>query len=117
MTPAFLQARRIAPLPWATEMPVVSSELPKSAINAIEKAKTEPTDAPATEVVLETNKLSEKALAGIATSMGFDTPQGGNNFQFIFWLLVMIVVMTITFAVINTIEKKKSGRKVSREYF
>lgn len=101
----------------ATEMPVVNSELPKSALKANNESKTQPTEAPATEVVLETNKLSQKALAGIADSMGFDTPQGTNNFQFIFWLLVMIVVMTITFAVINTIEKKKSGRKVSREYF
>ena len=101
----------------ATEMPVVNSELPKSAMEANDKAKTEEQKTPATEVVLETNKLSEKALAGIANSMGFDTPQSGNNFQFIFWLLVMIVVMTITFAVINTVEKKKSGRKVSREYF
>lgn len=98
-------------------MPVVDSELPVSAQIANKKAKTEPTEAPATEVVLETNKLSEKALAGIANTMSFESDVNGNNFQFIFWLLVMIVVMTVTFAVINTIEKKKAGKKVNSKYF
>lgn len=99
------------------ELKVVDSELPVSAQIANKKAKTEPTEAPATEVVLETNKLSEKALAGIANSIGFESDSNGNNFQFIFWLLVMIVVMTITFAVVNTIEKKKTGKKASHKYF
>ncbi len=99
------------------ELKVVDSELPVSAQIANKKAKTAPTEAPATEVVLETNKLSEKALAGIANSIGFESDANGNNFQFIFWLLVMIVVMTITFAVVNTIEKKKAGKKSSHKYF
>lgn len=99
------------------ELKIVDSELPVSAQVANKKAKTDATEAPATEVVLETNKLSEKALAGIASSIGFESNSNGNNFQFIFWLLVMIVVMTITFAVVNTIEKKKAGKKASHKYF
>ena len=102
-----------------TEAPsVVESELPISAqIANTQKNDTKPTEAPATEVVLETNKLSEKALAGIANTMSFEADASGNNFQFIFWLAVMIIVMTITFAVISAVEKKKSGKRTSREFF
>ena len=102
-----------------TEAPsVVESELPISAqIANTQKNDSKPTEAPATEVVLETNKLSEKALAGIANTMSFEADASGNNFQFIFWLAVMIIVMTITFAVISAVEKKKSGKRTSREFF
>ena len=102
-----------------TEAPsVVESELPISAqIANTQKNDTKPTEAPATEVVLETNKLSEKALAGIANTMSFEADASGDNFQFIFWLAVMIIVMTITFAVISAVEKKKSGKRTSREFF
>ncbi len=102
-----------------TEAPsVVESELPISAqIANTQPNNTKATEAPATEVVLETNKLSEKALAGIANTMSFEADSNGNNFQFIFWLAVMIIVMSITFAVISAVEKKKSGRRTSREFF
>lgn len=102
-----------------TEEPdVVESELPLSAqIANTQKNNTKATETPATEVVLETNKLSEKALAGIANTMSFEADSNGNNFQFIFWLAVMIIVMSITFAVISAVEKKKSGRRTSREFF
>ena len=102
-----------------TEAPsVVESELRISAqIANTQKNDSKPTEAPATEVVLETNKLSEKALAGIANTMSFEADASGNNFQFIFWLAVMIIVMTITFAVISAVEKKKSGKRTSREFF
>lgn len=97
---------------------VVDSELPVSAQTvAPTVAPTVAQDAAATEVVLETNKLSEKALAGITSSMGFESDASGNNFQFIFWLAVMIVVMSITFAIVNAVEKKKSGKKSSAKYF
>ncbi|MBQ8860616.1 MAG: peptidoglycan-binding protein [Ruminococcus sp.] len=96
---------------------VVDSELPQSAIDANNAAINPTEGTPATEVALETNKLSEKALAGVADTMSFEADVNGNNFQFIFWLLVMIVVMGITFVVINTKEKKKQGKKATSKYF
>ncbi len=100
------------------ELEVVESELPESALNAkpaVEKATEE---AVATEVAVETNKLSEKALAGISNSIGFESDANGNNFQFIFWLAVMIIVMSITFAIVHAVEKKKHGKKTtSKKYF
>lgn len=102
-----------------TQIEVVESELPESAL-VIAPTVAQPTEAEVTEVALQTNELSEKALAGIANSIGFEKDTNGNNFQFIFWLLVMIVVMTISFAIIKTIEKKKQGKtksKAARRYF
>lgn len=101
-----------------TELEVVESEIPESALTA-EPAVIKATEAaaPATEVALETNKLSEKALAGIADTMSFETDANGNNFQFIFWLAVMIVVMGITFAIVSAVEKKKAGKKTAKRYF
>ncbi len=100
------------------ELEVVESEIPESALNAkpaVEKATEE---AVATEVAVETNKLSEKALAGISNSIGFESDANGNNFQFIFWLAVMIIVMSITFAIVHAVEKKKHGKKAtSKKYF
>jgi len=100
------------------ELEVVDSEIPESALNAkplVEKATEE---AVATEVAVETNKLSEKALAGISSTMSFESDANGNNFQFIFWLAVMIIVMSITFAVVHAVEKKKNGKKAtSKKYF
>lgn len=97
---------------------VVESELPQNNNDGTDSAIVHATEgAPATEVALETTKLSEKALAGIADTMSFESDSNGNNFQFIFWLLVMIAVMGITFVVINTKEKKKHGKKVNSKYF
>lgn len=100
-----------------TEIEVVESEIPESALNskpAVEKA----TEAAATEVVLQTNELSQKALAGVADSMNFGTDKNGNNFQFIFWLAVMIVVMSISFAIVHAVEKKKQGKRfANKKYF
>ncbi len=96
---------------------VVDSELPQSAIDANNSVIHATEGTPATEVALETNKLSEKALAGVANTMSFEADSNGNNFQFIFWLLVMIVVMGITFVIINTKEKKKQGKKAYSKYF
>lgn len=94
---------------------VVDSELPESA------AVVQPTTAKAidaTEVALETNKMSEKALAGIATSMNFKSDSNGNNFQFIFWLVVMIFVMSVTFFIVQAVENKKNGKKKeAKKYF
>lgn len=102
-----------------TELEVVESEIPESALNVKPAATQAPTEAaaPATEMALETSKLSEKALAGIADTMSFETDASGNNFQFIFWLLVMIIVMGITFAIVSAVEKKKSHKKTERRYF
>lgn len=101
-----------------TEIEVVDSEIPESAQNAkpvVEKA-TEST--PATEVALQTNELSQKALAGIADTMSFSADKNGNNFQFIFWLAVMIVVMSISFAIVHAIEKKRQGKRyANKKYF
>lgn len=94
---------------------VVDSELPQS---PTEVEPTPASDIDATEVALETNKMSEKALAGIASTMNFKSDSNGNNFQFIFWLVVMIVVMSITFFIIQAVENKKSGKKKeARKYF
>ena len=102
-----------------TELEVVESEIPESA-QTVKSASTQaPTESaiPATEMALETSKLSEKALAGIADTMSFETDASGNNFQFIFWLLVMIIVMGITFAIVSAVEKKKTGKKTEKRYF
>ncbi len=96
---------------------VVESEIPQSAKEAKPNVIKASEAAPATEVALETNKLSEKALAGIADSISFESDTNGNNFQFIFWLAIMIIVMGITFIIVNTIEKKKQGKATSRKYF
>ena len=113
-------AKNPIPASPAEELEVVNSELPESAqrVNAnasVNKANT--TNTPATEVTLETNKLSEKALAGFSDTMSFESDANGNNFQFIFWLAVMIIIMSIAFIVVHTIEKKKLGKKTSGKYF
>ncbi len=92
------------------ELKVVDSELPQ------QSAQTSYADT-ATEVTLETNKTSEKALANIAGSINTGANAQQGNFQFIFWLAVMIVVMTIAFFVVQAIEKKKVGKKSSGKYF
>lgn len=69
----------------------------------------------ATEVVLETNQTSEKALSGVASTIGFKADKNGNNFQFIFWLLVMIAVMSVSFVIVQAAENKK--RKTAKRYF
>ncbi len=98
-----------------TEFNIVDSELPQSAAAGTVTA-TEAKDTYATEVTLETNELSGKALASVASSMGFKADENGNNFQFIFWLAVMIVVMLFAFMIVNIIEKKKTKKATSR-YF
>ena len=102
-----------------TELEVVESEIPESAQTVKPAATQAPTESaiPATEMALQTSKLSEKALAGIADTMSFETDASGNNFQFIFWLLVMIIVMGITFAIVSAVEKKKTGKKTEKRYF
>ncbi len=88
---------------------VVQSELPQ------------PTDSSnidtATEVTLETTKTSEKALANIAGNITSVDSAKQSNLQFIIWLAVMIVVMTIAFFIVQAIEKKKAGKKSSGKYF
>ncbi|MBQ2972406.1 MAG: peptidoglycan-binding protein [Ruminococcus sp.] len=101
----------------ATELEIVESELPESALTSNPAVIHATEGTPATEVALETNKLSEKALAGIADTMSFETDSNGNNFQFVFWLAVMILVMSVTFAIVNAKEKKKHGKKASSKYF
>lgn len=96
---------------------VVDSELPQSALDANSGVINATEGSPATEVALETNKLSEKALANITDTMSFESDSNGNNFQFIFWLLVMIVVMGVTFVILNAKENKKHGKKTSSKYF
>ena len=90
-------------------MTVVDSELPQ------------PTESSnidtATEVTLETTKTSEKALANIAGSITSSANSKQSNFQFIIWLAVMIVVMTIAFFIVQSVEKKKAGKKSSGKYF
>ena len=90
-------------------MTVVDSELPQ------------PTESSnidtATEVTLETTKTSEKALANIAGSITSSANSKQSNFQFIIWLAVMIVVMTIAFFIVQAVEKKKAGKKSSGKYF
>lgn len=92
---------------------VVTSELPQSVVDADANKKS----VNATEVALEKNKMSEKALADIASDMSFKSNANGNNFQFILWLGIMIVVMTIAFFIVQAIEKKKAGKKSSAKYF
>ena len=70
----------------------------------------------ATEVVLMTNQTSERALAGIASDMGSDADASGNNFQFIFWLLIMIAVMSVSFVIVKAVENKKMVKSAKR-YF
>lgn len=79
-------------------------------------AKQAPTRISNTEVELKTNELSSKALAGVSDSLGFKTDSNGNNFQFIFILGIMIVVMLITFAVVYAIEKKKMKKRNSHRF-
>lgn len=101
-----------------TEIEVVESEIPESALTAEPAVEKATESAPATEVALQTNELSQKALAGIADTMNFGTDKNGNNFQFIFWLAVMIVVMSISFAIVHAIEKKKQGKRYAdKKYF
>lgn len=99
------------------KLEVVDSELPESALNSTAKVVKDDEQAVATEIALETNKLSQKALAGIADTMSFEADSNGNNFQFIFWLAVMIVVMSVTFAIVNAKEKKKYAKRSSSKYF
>ena len=99
------------------KLEVVESELPESALNANPTVIKADEEVVATEIALETNKLSQKALAGIANTMSFESDSNGNNFQFIFWLAVMIVVMSVTFAIVNAKEKKKYGKRTSSKYF
>lgn len=95
---------------------VVTSELPASVLGSV--AKVQPvTEAQVTEVELQTSKLSSKALSGFANNISFKEDSNGNNFQFILWLGVMIVVMLIAFAIVHAVEKKKSGKKASHRYF
>ncbi len=96
------------------ELEVVESEIPTGYVKS-ETVKA--TEAVATEVAVETNKLSQKALAGISNTMSFDADTNGNNFQFIFWLMVMIIVMSIAFAVVSVIENKKTAKRTSNKYF
>ena len=90
---------------------VVESELPQSVVTANNA------EADVTEVELETSKMSEKALADIANDMSIATGANENNFHFIFWLGIMIVVMTIAFFIVQAVEKKKAGKKASAKYF
>ncbi|MBQ8057814.1 MAG: peptidoglycan-binding protein [Ruminococcus sp.] len=99
------------------KLEVVDSELPESALNANPTVIKAGEEVVATEIALETNKLSQKALAGIADTMSFEADSNGNNFQFIFWLAVMILVMSVTFAIVNAKEKKKYGKRTSSKYF
>ena len=99
------------------KLEVVDSELPQSALTSTPNVIKADEQVVATEIALETNKLSQKALAGIADTMSFETDSNGNNFQFIFWLSVMIVVMSVTFAIVNAKEKKKYAKRSSSKYF
>ena len=99
------------------KLEVVDSELPESALNSNPTVIKAGEEVVATEIALETNKLSQKALAGIADTMSFEADASGNNFQFIFWLAIMIVVMSVTFAIVNAKEKKKYGKRTSSKYF
>lgn len=68
-----------------------------------------------TEVVLHTTKTSSKALEGLANDASFtDIASPKNNFGFIIWLSVMIVVMIISFVVIYLNEKRKVSARRAR---
>ncbi len=99
------------------KLEVVDSELPESALNSNPNVIKAGEEVVATEIALETTKLSQNALAGIADSMSFTADSNGNNFQFIFWLAVMIIVMSVTFAIVNAKEKKKYSKRSSSKYF
>lgn len=96
------------PVQEESTMEMVDSEIPQNLLYN--------TTVDATEVVLETNQTSERALAGIASDIGFKADKNGNNFQFIFWLLIMIAIMSVSFVVVQAVENKKM-RKSARRYF
>lgn len=65
----------------------------------------------ATEVELETNKLSAKALANIADKIQFTPDKNGNNFEFLYWLILMIGILIIAFITLYIIERRKMSVK------
>lgn len=72
--------------------------------------------APNTDVEKTTTELSSKGVAAVAESPLFQRGANATNFEFLLWLVVMIVVMMIAFSIVYMVEKKKqraaySGRR------
>lgn len=63
--------------------------------------------APKTDVEKTTSELSSKSVAAVADNPLFKRGANATNFEFIAWLVIMIVVMLIAFAIVYTVEKKK----------
>lgn len=66
------------------------------------------TTAPHTAAAVQSNELSNKAMSNITDSIGFKQGANATNFQFIMWLMIMIVVMLISFGIVYAVEKKKA---------
>lgn len=76
-------------------------------------------DATSKSVVLESNQLASKALAGVTSSESFESVAQINtesSSQLIKWLCVVIVVMSGVFVFVVINEKKKAARRRSRRH-
>lgn len=74
----------------------------------VKKVTKEPAKSQSSE--FKTLKTSPKALSNLTDKLGFEDRQG-NNFGFIFWLLVTILVLTISLITVYIIERKRNNKK------
>lgn len=71
------------------------------------------TTAKNTTVERDNAALSQKAVAGITSTVASNRSSSTTNFEFIVWLGIMIVVMLITFAIVFAIEKKRARKRAA----
>jgi peptidoglycan hydrolase-like protein with peptidoglycan-binding domain len=69
------------------------------------------TTAPSTEIEIANTAISSKAVSGVTDTLTARKTSTTTNFEFIFWLGIMIAVMLIAFVVVYIIEKKKAKAK------
>ena len=101
----------------ATEAPAAApAEVEKKEAN-LPKAVVTPSAAPNTEVEKKSAEVSTKSLVGVTNSVDMQKNAKANNYQFILWLGVMIVVLVITFTIVFMVEKKKQKKAASSKRF
>ena len=90
---------------------------PAAAAGMVSKPAADAAKTPKTDVEKNTAELSSKSVAAVADSPIFKRSANATNFEFIIWLVVMIVVMLVTFSIVYVIEKKKQRNAYSARRF
>ena len=98
------------PLTKNSDKAAIKSSQLKANKEKLEAQKKASTKEPSTEIELKTNELSSKALSGLANKLS----DKNNNFGFLFWLLVVIAVLSIALVVVYIIERKRTKKAAAK---